>query len=89
MSTHRNNWGPNAPQHPPQPAYPDPFMPLDLDALPSTMSPSTTLNPEDMEQSTDLTPGDGGWNFDFATADMEAFLSIDPNLAPYQLANYP
>jgi hypothetical protein len=64
-------------------------MPLDLDALPSTMSPSTTLNPEDMEQSTDLTPGDGGWNFDFATADMEAFLSIDPNLAPYQLANYP
>ncbi|KAK4038644.1 hypothetical protein C8A01DRAFT_17311 [Parachaetomium inaequale] len=59
-----------------------------LDASSSTMSPSATLNPEDVGQLADLTAADGGWNFDFATADMEAFLSIDPNLAPYQLPTY-
>lgn len=85
-----DNFGANPPQHPLQPPYPYPSVFFGLDASSSTTSPSATLNPEDMEQqSADLTPADGGWNFDFATADMEAFLSINPNWAPYQLPTYP
>jgi hypothetical protein len=77
-------------QQPPlQPPYPYPSMLFGLDASSSTLSPSSMLNPDEMEQLVDLTTPDSGWNFDFATADMEAFLSIDPNLAPYQLPMYP
>lgn len=76
-----------------QPTYPYPSMPFGIDVSSSTMSPSAagSFNPEDnMEQPADLNPADGGWNFDFATADMEAFLSIDPNWASdYQLPTYP
>ncbi len=79
-------------QEPPlQPPYPYPSMLFGLDASSSTLSPSSMLKPDEMEQPVDLTTPDSGWNFDFdfATADMEAFLSIDPNSAPYQLPMYP
>jgi hypothetical protein len=85
-----NNPRANPAQHPLQPTpYPDSSMFFGLGASPSTMSPSALLNFENTEQPADLTAGDGGWNFDFATADMEAFLSIDPNLDSYQLPTYP
>lgn len=76
-------------QQPLQPPYPNASMVFGPSISPSTMSPSAILNSEDVEQHADLTPPDGGWNFDFATADMEAFLSIDPNLDSYQLPTYP
>lgn len=60
-----------------------------LGASPSTVSTPAGFNSEGVEQHGDMLPGDGGWDFDFATADMEAFLSIDPNLASYQLPTYP
>ncbi|KAH6845781.1 fungal-specific transcription factor domain-containing protein [Chaetomium sp. MPI-CAGE-AT-0009] len=78
----------NLAQHPLQPTYPGAAMAFGPGASPTTMSPSGILINEDVEQHADLTPPDGGWNFDFATADMEAFLSIDPNLDSYQLPTY-
>lgn len=52
---------------------------LDDSGPPSTDSPSTSaLNPE---APADLTTADLGWNFDFSTMNMEAFLTIDPNMA--------
>jgi hypothetical protein len=80
VGTPADNLAANPAQHP---------LLFGLDASSSTMSPSATHNPEDVGQLADLTAVDSGWNFDFATADMEAFLSIDPNLAPYQLPTYP
>jgi hypothetical protein len=58
-------------------------------ALPSDVSRSSTVSPDCGEQPAVPAPADGGWNFDFATTDMEAFLSIDPSWAPYQLPMYP
>lgn len=85
------NLGATLAQHPLQPPYPDSSMFFGLGASPSTgtMSPSAILNPEDVEQHAGLTPADSAWNFDLATADMEAFLSIDPNLDTYQFPTYP
>ena len=63
-----------------------------LDVASSTTSPAATLHPREdvVDQLADLAPADSEWNFDFATADMEAFLSIDPNEAPYyQLPTHP
>ncbi|KAH6622685.1 fungal-specific transcription factor domain-containing protein [Chaetomium tenue] len=87
-ATDTNNLGASLAQHPLQPPYPDVSMVFGH-ASPAAMSPSAILSHEDVEQHADLTPPDGGWNFDFATADMEAFLSIDPNLDSYQLPIYP
>jgi hypothetical protein len=85
-----NNPRANLAQRPLQPnPHPDSSMFFGLGASPSTMSPSALFNPENTGQPADLPAGDGGWNFDFATADMEAFLSIDPNLDSYQLPTYP
>jgi hypothetical protein len=90
VGTAENTPGANLAQHPLQPpTCPDSSMFFGLGASPSTMPPSTLLNPENTEQPADPTAGDGGWNFDFATVDMEAFLSIDPNLDSYQLPTYP
>jgi hypothetical protein len=63
-----------------QPACHYPSMPFGINAS-STPSPLPSLNHDDMQQTGDLTASGGGWNFDFATVDMEAFLSISPSLA--------
>jgi hypothetical protein len=57
-----------------------PSMPFGLNASSSTPSPLINISPGDMELPPDLTASGGGWNFDFATADMEAFLSFSPSL---------
>ncbi len=71
--------------HPLQLPYPDPSMLFGLDVASSTTSPAATLHPREdvVDHLADPAPADSEWNFDFATADMEAFLSIDPNEAPY------
>jgi hypothetical protein len=48
-------------------------MPFGINAS-STPSPLPSLNHDDMQQTGDLTASGGGWNLDFATVDMEAFL---------------
>lgn len=64
------------------PSYLYPSMPFGMDGIGSSSTQSPlTLN---LEEQADLTAADMGWDFDFATMDMEAFLSIDPNL----VANY-
>ncbi|KAK3906529.1 fungal-specific transcription factor domain-containing protein [Staphylotrichum tortipilum] len=83
----------NPPQQLAQSHYPYPSTLFGLDApMSTTMSPSTTFtSSEEVEQQqhADLASADGGtWNFDFATADMEAFLSIDPSMAAYQFPAY-
>lgn len=88
-----HNFEANPPQQLAQPPYPYPSTLFGLDApMSAMMSPSATFNSsEDLEQQqhADLAPADGGtWNFDFATADMEAFLSIDPSMAAYHFPIY-
>ncbi|KAJ4291298.1 hypothetical protein N0V88_006302 [Collariella sp. IMI 366227] len=70
-------------------ANPSSSMLFGLGASASTISTPTGFSSEGVEQHGDMLSADGGWDFDFATADMEAFLSIDPNLASYQLPTYP
>ncbi len=89
-----HNFEANPPPQLVQPPYPYPGTLFGLDApMSATMSPSATFtSSEEVEQQqlADLAPADGGtWNFDFATADMEAFLSIDPSMAAYQFPYYP
>jgi hypothetical protein len=81
VGTHGANFAVNPDLQPP---YPDPAsMLFGLDVSSTATSPSAPLQPEAVDQLADLTPADGEWNFDFATADMEAFLSIDPNWTTY------
>ena len=64
------------------PSFLYPSLPFGMDGngSSSTQSPMTM----NLEEQADLTIADMGWDFDFATMDMEAFLSIDPAL----VANY-
>ena len=61
------------------PSHLYPSMPFGVDSnvSPSAQSPMTNS----LEEQVDLTAADMGWDLDFATMDMEAFLSIDPTLA--------
>ncbi|KAL1970368.1 hypothetical protein VTN77DRAFT_5528 [Rasamsonia byssochlamydoides] len=48
------------------------------DTVPSTDSHNSNNNQDDLDL-VDFTQADMGWNFDFSTMDLEAFLSIDPS----------
>lgn len=92
VDTPAANIGAHSAQHHLQLPYPDSSMLFGLDVASSTTSPAATLHAREdvVDQLADLAPADSEWSFDFATADMEAFLSIDPNEAPYyQLPTHP